>query len=459
MNWSLSTRSTQSLLWGKSIEHVLAASLDAVEPGAALKRFLTLQDNFIEIGEQQYPLNEIQRILVVGAGKAGAAMARATHEILGTWITDGVVVVKEGYARAEGVSSITAVGPIQIISGSHPIPDQRSLAGAARIRNLLQNTSANDLVICLVSGGGSALIVSPAQGITISDLQQLTTQLLACGANIHEINILRKHLDQIKGGGLARMAAPAPLTALILSDVVGDPLDIIASGPTVPDPSTYLDAYQILERYHILERVPPAIVTHLQDGIQDKLPETPKPGNPLFSRVHNMIIGCNNQAARAALEQAQHEDLNTLLLTTHLQGEARQAGRMLAAILRQVALRGEPISIPACLVAGGETTVTIQGQGLGGRNQELALSAVYDLAGLPNVAMVAMATDGGDGPTDAAGAMITGETLARARQLDMEPSDYLDRNDSYHFFEKLGDLIRPGPTQTNVNDLAFLFAF
>jgi hydroxypyruvate reductase len=325
--------------------------------------------------------------------------------------------------------------------------------------SLLDSCREDDLVIALISGGGSALLSAPADGISLEDLQNLTRLLLACGASIDEINTLRKHLDQIKGGGLARFTYPARLVSLILSDVVGDPLDVIASGPAVPDSSTWKAAWGVLERYDLVDRAPQAILAHLQKGCRGELPDTPKPDDPLFARVQNVMVASNLQAAEAAAEQAEEEGFHTLLLTTYLQGEARQAGRILGAILRQVAAPGHPIPRPACLIAGGETTVTLLGDGLGGRNQEVALGAVSELHGLEQVALVTFATDGGDGPTDAAGALVTGETAQRAAALGMHPDDYLKRNDSYHFFEALGDLLFTGPTGTNVNDLTFLFAF
>jgi hydroxypyruvate reductase len=348
---------------------------------------------------------------------------------------------------------------IRILEAGHPLPDERGVTGSQQIEDLLSGTQPDDLVICLISGGGSALLVSPSPGITLDDMQELTTSLLACGANINEINALRKHLDRVKGGGLAGMAAPAAIATLILSDVVGDPLDVIASGPTVPDPSTYGQAYQILEKYHLLDRVPRSITSRLEEGQRGELPETPKPGDPVFERVQNVIIGSNIQAAGAAVSQAQKEGLHTLLLTTWLQGEARQAGRFLAAVGRQINADNQPVVRPACVVAGGETTVTIKGNGFGGRNQEMALGAVSELAGLPDSALITLATDGGDGPTDAAGAVVTGETQYQAHQMGLSPDDFLVRNDAYNFFEPLGDLLKPGPTHTNVNDLAFLFAW
>jgi glycerate 2-kinase len=457
----LQTTSLQSSAQGVRVARILSKALEAIEPGAAVQRFMKILTEatspdgrpVLSIGKKNYFLDEITRIFVVGAGKAGAPMVRSASQVLGSRIHAGMVIVKEGYA-----GGMNQVGPVSILEAGHPLPDKRGVAGAKGIIELLRDTREGDLVISLFSGGGSALLVSPAGELRLSDLQRMTEVLLRSGASIDEINTLRKHLEQLKGGQLARLASPAQIAALILSDVVGDRLDVIASGPTVPDPSTFDDSIAILERYRIQEQVPEAIVKHLRRGQAGEIPETPKPGDSIFSRVEHSVIGSNLQAAEAALRQAESEGFNVLLLSTYLQGEAREAGRMLAAIARQIAADGRPVPRPACLVIGGETTVTIQGQGKGGRNQEIALSAVHELAGLPQTLLVTLATDGGDGPTDAAGAVVTGETLARARQAGLDPADSLAQNDAYHFFQDLGDLLKPGPTQTNVNDLAFLFA-
>lgn len=448
------TRSLIENPWGKSVTRILAAAIQAVEPGAAVHKTVRRERDRLIIGEKTYDLVSIGHIYVVGAGKAGTPMAQAVAQILGDYLTAGIAIVKDGYAKIIG-----EINRVTLIEAAHPVPDQRGVQATQRILDMLQDTQPDDLVICLFSGGGSALLFSPPPGITLDDLQTLTSLLLACGASINEINNLRKHLDQVKGGNLARLAAPARVATLILSDVVGDPLNVIASGPTVPDPTTFEDALSTLHRYEILHKVPPAIVEYLLKGRSGDVPETPKPGDSLFDHVDNFVIGSNALAAQAALNQASAEGLNTLLLTTYLQGEARQAGRMLAAIARQVAQDGQPIPRPACLVAGGETTVTVQGPGKGGRNQELALGAVNELAGLPDIALVTLATDGGDGPTDAAGAVVTGNTVGDARSLGLDPGAFLARNDAYFFFAPLGDLLKPGPTQTNVNDLALLFAF
>ena len=440
---------------GQAVTRVLAAALDAVDPYAAVLRHLRIGDSEGErlwVGDRAYDLARGRHVWVVGAGKAGYPMARAAAEVLGEWIGGGLVIVKDGHAPI----GQTLPG-IQIVEAAHPLPDLRSEAATRRIAGLLQQAAPDDLVLALISGGGSALMTAPAPGISLADVQALTSALLACGASIDEINTLRKHIDLVKGGGLAGWAAPSRTAALILSDVIGDPLDVIASGPCVPDSSTFADAAAILERYALFDRIPPSIRTRLDEGMRGTVPETPKPGDPLFERVQNRIVASNIQAAQAAMAQARREGWQALLLSTSLQGEARHAGRFLAAVARQAAASGEPLPRPACILIGGETTVTLRGDGLGGRNQELALGAVNEMSGLEDVLLVALATDGGDGPTDAAGAVVSGETLARARNIGLDPQAFLARNDAYHFFEPLDDLLRPGPTQTNVNDLIFLF--
>jgi hydroxypyruvate reductase len=281
---------------------------------------------------------------------------------------------------------------------------------------------------------------------------------LKCGATINEINTLRKHLDGIKGGGLARFAYPAKVLTLILSDVMGDPLDVIASGPTVPDSTTFGEAYGVLTKYGIVDQVPKEIVNGLLEGIHAQIPETPKEGDPIFRDAHSVVIGNNQSALRAGLETAKDCGFQPIELSTHLKGEARRAGNILGALGRQYHRFAPSSKLLACLAVGGETTVTIKGNGLGGRNQEVALGAIQELAGLQDIILVALATDGGDGPTDAAGAVVTGDTLERAKRLDLDPEDFLNRNDAYHFFEPLGDLLKPGPTNTNVNDLTFIFS-
>jgi glycerate 2-kinase len=469
----LQTASLRATPWGAPVTRILAAALAAAEPAAAVERYLRREGDVLHAGERTYDLARYEQVFLVGAGKAGAPMARAAAEVLGDRLAGGVVVVKEGYAeetrRQEdtetggGASpSLVSLSPdlqVSLIEAGHPIPDGRGVAGARNLADLLARTTERDLVIALISGGGSALLTLPASRVSLADMQALTAALLACGASINEINTLRKHLDQVKGGGLVRMAHPATLVTLILSDVVGNPLDVIASGPTVPDPTTFADAYAILQRYGLLGAVAPPILEHLRQGIAGAVEETPKPGDGRFDDVNNVLIGSNAQAAEAAQLAAQAEGFRALVLTSALEGEARLVGLTLGDIAARLAAVSRPLAAPLCLIWGGETTVTVHGNGMGGRNQELALAAVLPLADVRDVALITLATDGGDGPTDAAGAVVTGATLDRATRLGLDPAAYLARNDSYPFFAALNDLLRPGPTQTNVNDLAFLFAF
>ncbi len=435
---------------GERARRILQAALDAVEPGAAVRRALRREGDTLRAGGRAWDLRAIRRVYLVAVGKAAIPMAQAAAALLGERLYAGVVITRRGQALPDALPE-----PLRLFEASHPVPSADGVRATRRVRALLSGTQPEDLVLALISGGGSALMTAPAPGITLDDLQALTRALLASGADIRAINTLRKHLDEVKGGGLARWAAPAPVLTLALSDVVGSPLDVIASGPTVPDESTFADAWDIARRYGL--SLPAAVRRRLERGLRGEIPETPKAGDPLFAGAHTLVVADNPLAARAAREQAAREGFRTLLLTTSLQGEARQAGRFLAAIVREARSSGNPLSPPACLIAGGETTVTLRGAGLGGRNQEAALGAARDLHGLSNVLLATLATDGSDGPTDAAGAVVSGETLQRAAALGLDPDDFLRRNDAYRFFEALDDLLKTGPTQTNVNDLAFLF--
>jgi len=425
---------------GGDIRRILAAALQAVDPGVAVKRALNRQGDELHAGGRTYRLPDFRQVFVVGAGKAAAPMANATAEVIGDYLTTGLVITKDGHAEPGGKA-------IRQVEAAHPIPDSRGAAATDELLALLRSAGASDLVICLVSGGGSALLTAPEPEIGLEGLQSLTEQLLASGADIHEINIVRKHLSRVKGGGLAKTAYPAEILTLILSDVVGDDLDVIASGPTVPDSSTFSDAERVLETFGI------PVPQRLRSGAKGELPDTPKPGDPAFQKVQNILIGTNRMAAEAALREAESLGLSARLLTGHLTGEARLAGETLGARIGEMPPN-------ACWLAGGETTVTLgEAPGRGGRNQEMALAAVEFLAGWRGRFFVALATDGGDGSTDAAGAVTAGDTLFRAKMKGLDPQDFLQRHDSYLFFDQLGDLLRPGPTKTNVNDLVFLFSF
>jgi hydroxypyruvate reductase len=427
---------------------IFLAGVRAVEPGAAVMANLALEGDTLLAGKDRIPLTPGGRILVVGAGKAGAPMAAAIEEVLGERVYEGLVVIKYGH--------LSPVTRVTVVEAAHPVPDEEGLKAAEDLVRLLENTRKEDLVICLLSGGGSALLPSPAPPVVLSDKQAVTTLLLQSGAEIGEINCIRKHLSLLKGGGLARLAHPARVVTLILSDVVGDPLDVIASGPTVGDPTTFSDALAILDRYELTGKVPGTVLSFLQHGAEGKHPETPKPGDPDIAGVINLLIGTNAIAVQAAEDRARELGYNTTVLSTTITGETRDAAATHAAIAREIFTHGKPLSPPACVLSGGETTVTIRGRGKGGRNQEFALAAALGIEDQPGTVILSGGTDGTDGPTDAAGAVVDGMTAARARAGDMDPLAFLNDNDSYHFFEQLEDLIITGPTLTNVMDLRII---
>lgn len=443
---SFQTHSLRLAPQGESIRRILAAALAAVEPGAAVRRAVRRQEETLVIAGRDYDLTAFRRVCLLGVGKAALPMSAALAELLGERLAAGLVIAK--HLPPASINH----PPLSITQGNHPLPSEDSLRAGRKAVEFVSALGPSDLLFCLISGGASALVAAPANGVFLADMQGLTSALLACGARVDEINALRRRLDRLKGGGLARLSNGAAIVSLILSDVVGNPLEAIASGPTAPDPSTRADALSIITKYGLKNKTPLTINHALLSS-----PETPKPGDPLFERVQNVIVGSNLTAAQAALKQAEAEGFHPYLLRVDLQGEARQAAFELATFLRQCWKTGEPVPRSACIVAGGETTVTLQGDGRGGRNTELALAAVTELADFPGVILVTLATDGEDGPTDAAGAVVTGETFRRARLLGLDPGAYLARNDSYTFFAALGDLLKPGPTGTNVNDLTFLF--
>lgn len=416
------------------------AALEAVEPGAAVRRHVRREDELLIVAGHRYALDSYDRVFVIGGGKAAVPMAVSVADILGQRLAEGVVVTKYGHTP----DGLRLPPSVRVIEAGHPVPDENSVRGAQAVVDLAREATDRDLVICLISGGGSALLTLPAPELTLDHVQAFTDALLRSGATIDEVNTVRKHCSQIKGGQLVGLAAPATVATLVLSDVVGDPLDVIASGPTVPDSTSVAQALRVLDRYGV------AVVE------EDWLRETPKPGDPAFERVQHIVVGSNRMAARAAVEQAQRLGFSGLLLSTYVEGEAREVAKVTAALAKGVRAHGDPCPPPACLVWGGETTVTVRGEGKGGRNQELALSTALALEGWSNMLVMALATDGTDGPTDAAGAIVTGETIARAREQGLDPRAALENNDSYTFFDRMGDLIRTGPTGTNVNDLLFI---
>ncbi len=432
-------------------ETLIAASLAAVDPAAAVRSNLRRDGDRLLVGQKEFAPDQ-GRVFLVGAGKAVQAMGAAAAGILGDLLAGGVLIGKRG----DGPPTQAATGqkegpaadlpaPLRLRLAGHPLPDQAGVAATAELLALLDQTRPSDLVLCLISGGASALLTQPR--LPLDQWQRLVDALLASGCTINELNAVRKRMDRVKGGGLAQLAAPAACASLILSDVVGNPLDIIGSGPTVANPDDPALAGRILERYDLAGKLPPddwqAIAGQLAILVGE---DRPAPD------AYNVIIGDVRRAAEAALAAAGQLGFEARLLTAHLEGEAREVGRIAAALAKDAAPNN-------CLVLGGETTVTLRGDGFGGRNLEVALAAALAIDGWPDRAVVTFATDGDDGPTDAAGALVTGQTVAQARQLGLDPRHHLDNNDSYPFLQATNSLIITGPTGTNVNDLLFILNY
>ncbi len=429
----------------------LERALRAADPVAAVRRAVQREADALTVAGRRYDLRQVGAISAVGAGKAAAAMAAALEGILGDRLAGGLVSVKYGHS--------VATSRVEVREAGHPLPDAASVAAADAVLTLADRAGEEDLVFVLLSGGGSALLVAPSEGITLDDKLAVSRLLLEAGAPIGELNAVRKHLSRIKGGHLARRIAPARIITLALSDVLGNLLDVIASGPTAPDRSTYADALAAMERRGVMaaaERAAPPVVARLRDGAAGRHPETPKEGDHAFERVQAVIIGDLALALEAAKHAAEDQGFATVVLEEQVEGEARDVGAALGRHARE-AQEGRFGALPVCLIQGGETTVTVRGAGKGGRNQEVALGAALEIEGLPGTLVVAAGTDGTDGPTDAAGAAVDGATPVRARRLGLDPRQALDRNDAYPFFAALEDLIMTGPTLTNVNDLMMAF--
>ena len=429
---------------------ILAEGLQAADPARLVRRNLVLRGGKLEAGGTVHRLGR-GRLVLVAAGKAAATMARAAEDVLGDQLSAGLAV------DTSPAAGLTRVG---LRVAGHPVPDERGLAAASELETMVRGLGRDDLLLVLLSGGASALLPAPVAGLTLEDKALVTSQLLRAGATIRELNTVRKHLSRLKGGGLARAAAPARCVCLVLSDVVGDDLSTIASGPTVPDPTSYQEALATLESRGATASVPASVLRHLRAGASGDAPETPKPGDAVFRGVTTRIIGSNRLSVEAAAREARRQGLKVVVLTTRLEGEAREVARVLVAMLRECVETGRPATPPVCLIAGGETTVTVRGDGRGGRNQELAMAAAGPLASFPAPAVVAcLATDGVDGMSRAAGGVVDDETLGRARGLGLASlADFLAANDSEAFLASLGDLIVTGPTGTNVVDLAVLLA-
>jgi glycerate 2-kinase len=420
---------------------IFSAALAAVDPFTAVESELEQVRTFFRVGD-------FTRLLVTGFGKASWRMAAACEHLLSDLITDGIIVTKYGHASASD-----RLAKIATYEAGHPVPDENGVTATRAIVDLARGADERTLMLCLISGGGSALLVAPCEGITLGDKQELTDLLLKSGATINELNAVRKHLSMVKGGRLAQIAHPASIISLIVSDVIGDSLDVIASGPTAPDMSTYSDARAILEKYRLTHRVPKAILSMLEQGSQRKIAETPKQGDDIFENVQNILVASNSTALAAAKAKAEELGFHTSIFSSTLQGEAREVARSLAHHILAANL-----TRPACVLSGGETTVTVRGTGVGGRNTELALAFALEIDGVDGVTLLAAGTDGTDGPTDAAGAVVDGRTISRARSMQLDAPAYLNNNDSYAFFRKTNDLLVTGPTGTNVMDIQIIFA-
>ena len=445
----------------KDAAEIMRSALDAADPRRSIRRAMRIENGVLELrapeGDRRYELGSLRQILIVGFGKASAQMAAEVEDVLREGAPPevfdgirGVVVTKEGHADGLQLSKVC------VREAAHPVPDSSGLKAAEEVAAVVRDAEEGTLILCCVSGGGSALLPAPADGLSLEDKQETTRLLLASGATIHETNLLRKHLSGVKGGRLAAMAHPARIESFVLSDVVGDDLDLIASGCTVPDAegSTFEACLQLCAKYNLNGRLPARVMAHLQAGKD----ETPKAGDPRLEGARTILVGSNRAATELAAEKARNLGYHALVLSSVVEGEARQVAKVFAAIAKELRATQRPLPLPACIICGGETTVTLRGNGKGGRNQELALAAAIAAEGLEDTVIMSFGTDGTDGPTDAAGAVVDGQTVARAADLGLDAQDFLDRNDAYTFFDRVGGgaLLKTGPTGTNVADVALV---
>lgn len=425
-------------------ERIFRSAIAAVNPELLIQNHIKVKGGILQIAGEILNLDDIENIYLIGAGKATASMASAVEKILGNRITAGHIVVKYGYALPLTFIDITEAG--------HPVPDQNGFTATEKISVIASNAGINDLVICLISGGGSALLADCPEGITQKDLAGLNDILVRCGADINEINIVRKHVSGIKGGRLASIVYPARLISLILSDVPGDSIESIASGPTCPDTSTFLDAIEIIERHKIKDKIPENVKDYLLRGVNGLVPESPKTGDRIFARVSNYLIGTNRTALDEAANESRRIGLNAMLIEDMLTGDVEKAGDLIINEALQIK-RDSSVRKPAVFLFGGETTLKVAGTGFGGRNQHLALYCALRLKDISGITVLAAGTDGSDGPTDAAGAVVDSYTIKKAFKLNIDPDKYLARFDSYNFFKQVGGHIVTGPTMTNVMDI------
>ncbi len=428
---------------------IIENALDSVDPKKAILNTVKIVKNELIADDFKIDLDETDRILIIGGGKACGSMAEAVEQLLGERITDGTINLLRGTQNKYWLNKI------KINQADHPVPDDDGVEGVQNMLNLVSNASEKDLVITLISGGGSALMPMPADIISLNDLQETTKLLLLAGASINELNAVRKHLSGFKGGQLARRCYPAKVLSLILSDVVGDSLDTIASGPTAPDSTTFHNAISVLQKYGVWNETSITVKERLTSGLKGYIKETPKENDPIFKNVYNVLVANNLKAAKRAAEYAFSLGYNSEVVSTFIEGEARHVGTFFACLAKGIIKQSTPVKNPGALIFGGETTVTVKGSGVGGRNQELALSSIEQIDGL-NCIILTFGTDGIDGSSKAAGALVDGSTNRRAQEMGLSIKNYLENNNSYTFFKGLGDCILTGPTGTNVNDLTII---
>ncbi len=430
----------------KAAEEVFWAAISAASPYGSVRSNLKLLPKRLKIYNLSLDLKSIKNIYLIGAGKAACPMAKAAEDALGGLIKAGCVVTKYNHALKLKYA--------EVIEAGHPLPDRNGLKGAGGIIDMARAAGEGDLVIFLLSGGASALLPAPVEGLSLREKKRLTGLLIGSGASIQEINTVRKHLSRIKGGRLLDIAYPARVITLIVSDVVNDDISTIASGPTAPDPSTYSDALAVIKRYGLLKKAPHAAVSFLKKGASGAIGETPKPGDKVFKNSDNIIIVNNSTALKAARAKASSLGYRSIVLSSTITGPAREAAGVFASILKEAKKNGNPLRPPCCIIIGGETVVEVRGKGLGGRNQEFALAAAIGLEGSEGITVLSAGTDGTDGPTEAAGAFADSSTIRRSKNAGLDALSCLDDNDSYTFFKKLRDLFITGPTGTNVMDMA-----
>ncbi len=430
---------------------IFGAALKAADAGEAVRRSLHIRSGEIRAGNARLRAVDFDRVFLLAVGKASVPMALAVEAKLGTRLSGGLIITKHGHQTRQ-------LPGLRVHEAGHPVPDEAGIRASRAAMELLRKLNARDLLLLAISGGASALLTAPEEPVTLRDKQSTTQLLLRAGADIAQLNCVRKHLSALKGGRLAQLAHPATVVSLILSDVIGDPPDVIGSGPTAPDPSTFADALAVLDQFDLAGRVPKVVREHLKQGSAGERPDTPKADNRIFKAVHNVVIGSNRLALKAAKQEARRRGYRTIVLSSTMAGETREVAAVHAHILREIRESGNPLPAPACVLSGGETTVTVTGSGKGGRNQEFALAGAMGIQGVRDVLILSGGTDGTDGPTDAAGAIATADTVNRAKKKGLQAADYLKRNDAYPFFEALGDLVKTGPTGTNVMDIHILLA-